>query len=98
MSKTVSQFVKNLDAFGQPVSVKFDGESTFNTHIGGVLTCVIQTFMLVFTLGSVINMVKYQDPQITQFTGFDLRDDKSEEINLGESKGELVFSIVDLTT
>ena len=50
MSKTVSQFVKNLDAFGQPVSVKFDGESTFNTHIGGILTCVIQTFMLIFTL------------------------------------------------
>ena len=50
MSKTVSKFVKNLDAFGQPVNVKYDGESSFNTHIGGVLTCAIQTFMLVFTL------------------------------------------------
>ena len=42
--------------------------------------------------------MNYQDPQITQFTGFDRRDDKSEEINFGESKGELVFGLFSLTT
>ena len=78
MSKTVSQCVKKLDAFGQPVTVKYDGESSFNTHVGGILTCVIQTFMLVFTLSQVINLVKYEDPQITQFTVFAKRDLDSE--------------------
>ena len=40
----------------------------------------------------------YQDPQITQFTRFDKRDEKSEAINLGESKDELVFGLVEDST
>ena len=98
MSKTVSQFIKNLDAFGQPVTVKYNGESSFNTHIGGICTCLIQTFMFAFTLNQVVNLVTYQDPQITQFIGYDIRDEASEEINLGDSKGELVFGLADKAT
>ena len=98
MSKTVSQFIKNLDAFGQPVTVKYNGESSFNTHIGGICTCLIQTFMFAFTLNQVVNLVTYQDPQITQFIGYDTRGESSGEINLGESKGELAFSIYEVAT
>ena len=65
MSKTVSQFVKNLDAFGQPVTVKYDGESSFKTHVGGICTFSILSFMLAFFISSVINLVTYQDPQVT---------------------------------
>ena len=42
--------------------------------------------------------MKYEDPQITQFTGYNLRDVDSEEINFGESKGQLVFGLFDLAT
>ena len=98
MSKTISKFIKNLDAFGQPVTLKYGGDSSFNTHIGGILTCVIQTFMFVVTLSSVIGLVRYQDPKITQFTGHDLRDQKSEEINLDDSKGDLLFGLFDEST
>ena len=54
--------------------------------------------MLAFTLSQVANLVTYQDPQITQFTGYDLRDGTEEEINLGESKGGLVFALVEQST
>ena len=40
----------------------------------------------------------YKDPQITQFTGYNLRDEASDAINLGESKGELVFSLFEDST
>ena len=86
MSKTVSQFVKNLDALGQPVTVKYDGDSSFKTHIGGVCTCAILTFMLAFTISSVINLVTYQDPQVTQFEVYDYRAGGGDDYNLGETK------------
>ena len=54
--------------------------------------------MLIFMISSVINLLTYQDPQVTQYEVFDYRNGDEDEINFGESKGELVFNMVELST
>ena len=45
--------LRDRDMFGQPVTLRFMGEGTINTKCGGMLTIVLRTCMLLFTIETV---------------------------------------------
>ena len=65
MSLFIRKFIC-LDTFGEPVTVNFKGDSTFKTFIGAFCTICLYGFILAFTTISIIDVMQYRDPQITQ--------------------------------
>ena len=40
--------IKNIDIFGEPISVKYRGEDAYNTFGGAIFTILIYVIVLVF--------------------------------------------------
>ena len=65
MSKFLS-FLKSQDVFGEPVTLNYNGESTYKTWIGALVTLILKSFILVFATTEIIGLFNYKDPKITQ--------------------------------
>ena len=46
----ICDFFVSQDAFGEPVSLNYKGETSYKTGWGAFVTVLIQSFMLVFTV------------------------------------------------
>ena len=44
------KFLTSLDAFGEPVTLNYKGESTFKTGVGAFFTIVLRAFILSYGL------------------------------------------------
>ena len=53
---------KALDAYGEPISVTYKGETTYKTWVGALLTLSMRSFMLVFALFGVLELLNYKNP------------------------------------
>ena len=89
MPSFIDWFV-SLDAYGEPITVTYKGDSTYKTNVGAFLTVCMKAFMLFFTLEGIFALLDYQNPQINQYRIFDERND-GREVNLGESLGYPMF-------
>ena len=65
MFTLVNKFI-SLDSFGEAVTVNFKGERTYKTSIGALCTISLKSFILAFSIMSIIDLMQYRDPQITQ--------------------------------
>ena len=79
-----------LDIFGSPIKLNYKGKETYQTRLGTLFTISLATFILIFGLYSLIDIYEYRDPQITQFTIYDKRQNEA-EINFGEAFGSIAF-------
>ena len=52
----------SFDAYGEPVSVSYKGDTTYKTQIGAFLTFSMRSFMLIFTLMGVFELLDYKNP------------------------------------
>ena len=43
-----SSYLKSYDAFGEPIGLNYDGEATYKTVIGALVTIAIKGFLLMF--------------------------------------------------
>jgi|LakMenE01Jun11ns_1017448.scaffolds.fasta_scaffold7927904_1 hypothetical protein len=43
-------FIKKRDHYGAPITLTFDGEDTFKTLRGGVLTILVNIYLLVYVI------------------------------------------------
>ena len=59
------KFVTSLDAFGEPVSLNYNGETRFKTKVGAIVSILIKSFLLVYTAQQFLDLVNYQDPKIS---------------------------------
>ena len=50
MANRFIKFTKSLDAFGEPVSLNYEGEKSFKTSAGAVFTIVIKVFILAYAV------------------------------------------------
>ena len=57
--------VRGQDAFGEPVTINYKGGATYNTILGGAVTLVEKIFILVVGVLGLLDLVSYQDPNIT---------------------------------
>ena len=56
----------SLDSFGENVTVNYKGESTYKTLIGAFFTICLGGFIFAFAIMTIIDLMQYKDPQITQ--------------------------------
>ena len=57
--------VKSVDAFGEPVTLNYAGESRFKTISGALLTIAIKCFMVVYGVTQCLIVYNYNDPIIS---------------------------------
>lgn len=50
MTHNFPKMFVSIDAFGDPVSLNYKGESSFKTAIGAIFTLAIKSFMLIYTV------------------------------------------------
>ena len=60
------KFLKSQDAFGEAVTLNYDGESTYKTGLGALMTIAINTFLLVFAATQTLALFGFKDPVISQ--------------------------------
>ena len=96
MKSSIGNFCLSFDSFGQPIAVNYNGNSSYQTGLGAFCTLALRGFLLVYSLLSFINLIQYQDPQITQYT---IQDDRTEGnvLNFGELRGGIAFGFFSAT-
>jgi len=90
MTSFFYKFFVSFDAFGTPIGVNWKGKQSYNTAVGALFTIAIKIFLMVYAGTKCLQLVSYQDPQISQFTLFRPRLGE-DPINLGESLASLAF-------
>ena len=66
MVRSFKTMFVSLDAFGEKVSLNYQGESSYKTLVGAFLTLVLRAFMFVYAAQQILNLSNYNDPQILQ--------------------------------
>ena len=66
MSQRLKKFIVSFDAFGEPIAVNRNGETSHKTAVGALFSIALKSFILFFASTSVLALLRYQDPQITQ--------------------------------
>ena len=54
---SLTNYLVSLDAFGEPVTLNYKGESTFKTSVGAFFTLMLRAFILTYGLLSLINVL-----------------------------------------
>ena len=62
----IAEKLRGLDSFGSPVSVGYRGSSVYKTLFGSLFSILIATFMLVYVVVTLIDVLGFKSPQITQ--------------------------------
>jgi hypothetical protein len=78
--------VKNLDNFGQPVPINFDGDDTFKTLPGGMLSICMLFYLCCYILLQFIYMINSQDWSLVQQTVLPSTQELSDPIFLRDEK------------
>ena len=60
--RTLNAFVTSLDAFGEPISINYKGDSTYKTCLGALFTIGLKLFVLVFALTQLVALFQFRDP------------------------------------
>ena len=66
MSEKVRNFFVSFDAFGEPISVNYRGETSHKTTVGALFTLVIKSFLTIFAFQQILTLLNYDDAAITQ--------------------------------
>ena len=53
--------VRSQDIYGQPIQLNYEGDDTFKTIPGGILSIIILFLMLCYTILKAKSMVGYED-------------------------------------
>ena len=81
--KNLTKKFTNIDNFGENISINYKGNSEYKTVLGAIFTLLLYVFITIITFWGIIEVFEYQDPQISQYTLYDLRNDNT-EYNLEE--------------
>ena len=90
--KRLGGLLRKQDAFGEPVSINYRGDTTFTTMLGAIVSFVEKIFILVVAVMGLIDLFTYQDPNITMYSVYDARLD-GKEISLEEANVNIIFGI-----
>ena len=96
MSSFLNWF-KAFDGYGEPVSVSYKGETTYKTPGGALLTIAMRSFMLLFSVFGIFELLSYKNPRVNQFRIYDERTN-GEEINYGDAQAFIVLGLYNPST
>lgn len=66
MASILAQKVREQDQFGQPIPLNYDGEDTFKTIPGGILSIITLVCVLCYTLLKFKYMIGHEEWTLTQ--------------------------------
>ena len=64
---SLSKLLKSIDSFGHPIQVNYNGEETYKSLVGGVLSLLSLALTLVLVLKAVNEIVAMEEPTLTEF-------------------------------
>ena len=73
MAKSIGEFLRKQDAFGHAVTINYRGDENYRTMWGAFLTLLQKVFILVVSIGGLIDLFSFKDPKIIQYAMFDDR-------------------------
>ena len=73
--KRLGGLLRKQDAFGEPVTINYRGDTTFTTMLGAIVSFVEKVFILVVAVMGLIDLYTYKDPNVTQYSIYDMRND-----------------------
>ena len=91
MSEKVRSFFVSFDAFGEPISVNYKGETSHKTAVGALFTLAIKSFLLIFAFQQILTLTSYDDAAITQYSVLSSRT-QGDSFNMGTSKANVGFA------
>ena len=91
--RSLKAFVTSLDAFGEPISINYKGDSTYKTCLGAIFTIGLKSFVLFYALAQLVALFQFKDPEITQYDVYEPRTEDV-EFNLHEGRAELYFALI----
>ena len=56
------KWLTSFDAYGEPVSVSYKGDTTYKTQVGAFLTFSMRSFILIFALMGALELFDYKNP------------------------------------
>lgn len=86
--------MEDIDLFGSPILVNFQGKTHFKTVRGGLISCLIYVFTLVQTVTLSRRLILQEDPIISsyQLTGLQkVNEEYSKLVELGQVPSILLF-------
>ena len=87
----MSKAFKKCDDFGQPISFNFNGEQSYKTCCGGMVSLLVKVVLLGVFGTMLLALKDYKDPEISTHTVYEERFDMSEPMNLKDNGIELFF-------
>lgn len=61
----LKRYLRGIDAFGHEIRVNYEGEESFNTTLGGVLTIVVKALTLALLVIAVQEMIMMEEPTVS---------------------------------
>ena len=71
MGKFLSK-IRDFDSFGMAISLNYRGDSLYRTLPGAFLTLIFKVLILVFTILSVLELLAYRNPNVSQVSLSDI--------------------------
>lgn len=66
MANLIKKF-KQIDLFGQPVSLNYRGQSSYQTKLGALVSSVFMVFVAYVTCIRLDKLIMRKNPQLTQY-------------------------------
>ena len=84
-------FIRGLDRYGQPVTVNYQGEDTYKTKTGGILTILVYALVATYTVLKANQLVLRDNPNVTSTTEFVNYETDTTTYNLEQNNLEAVI-------
>ena len=62
MLARLKKFVKGQDEFGHKMNLNYQGEESFSTWTGAILSIAYLIFIAIITLLGIVEVMSYRDP------------------------------------
>ena len=61
------RLLRKFDDFGYPISLRYKGEKTYQSFVGGVLSLLVSFLTLLIVIFGMRNVLFMRDPKVTSF-------------------------------
>ena len=90
---SLQQKLSSFDIYGHHIGVTYQGQSFFKTKMGGVLSIMSFTLVLIYSIYEMIAYMQVSDPNvISMVSRIDRR--STDEIKFSENQFDLAFEFV----
>ena len=86
--------VRGCDQFGAPISLNFDGKTSYNTLGGGIASLCLRALILSYLAMQLLAVFNYDDPTISSFTIIEDRTQMKEPMSFEDYNVSFIFNFV----